>query len=135
MLQDYVARQAEKRQDAIALVMGDQSVSYGELEAESNQLARQLLAWGCRRGDRICLFSPKTPSAVVAMVSVLKAGCTYVPIDVESPASRVEKIVRAAEPRAIIVTSSTRSLVDELFALGCFDEAITVVSVDDFEFK
>ena len=115
MLQDYLTQQAEKRPDAIGVVMGDRSVSYGELEAESNQLARRLLGWGCRGGDRICLFLPKTPSAVMAMVSVLKAGCAYVPIDVESPARRIEKIVRAAEPRAIIVTSSTRSLVDELF--------------------
>jgi len=48
VLQDYLAQQAEKRPDAIGVVMGDQSVSYGELEAESNQLARQLLGWGCR---------------------------------------------------------------------------------------
>jgi len=135
VLQDYLAQQAEKRPDAIGVVMGDQSVSYGELEAESNQLARRLLGWGCRGGDRICLFLPKTPSAVMAMVSVLKAGCAYVPIDVESPARRIEKIVRAAEPSAIIVTSSTRSLVDELFTLGCFDAAITIVSIDDSEFE
>jgi amino acid adenylation domain-containing protein len=132
MLQGYVARQAEKRPDAIALVMGEQRVSYGELEAESNQLARLLLQHGCRRGDRICLFLPKTPSAVMAMVSVLKAGCTYVPIDVDSPARRVAKVIGATEPRAIIATSSTRPLVDELFTLGSFDAAVTVGSIDDF---
>ena len=75
MLQDYLTQQAEKRPDAIGVVMGNQRVSYGELEAESNQLARRLLGWGCRGGDRICLFLPKTPSAVMAMVSVLKARC------------------------------------------------------------
>ena len=131
MLQDYLVRQAEGRPDATALVMGDERVSYRELEARSNQLARQLRASGCEPGDRICLFLPKTPDAILAMVSVLKAGCVYVPIDLESPALRISKIVEATKPRAIVVASSAHGLIDELFALDAFSPGLVIGSTDE----
>ena len=81
--------------------MGDERLTYGELEAASEPpRARCSRRAGCERGDRVCLFAPKTPAAIVAMLATLKAGCAYVPIDIASPAPRVAKIVEAAEPRA-----------------------------------
>jgi amino acid adenylation domain-containing protein len=114
LLQDTVTRQAERRPDAVALVMGDERLTYGELEAESNRLARLLQANGCEPGDRVCLFVPKTPAAVVAMLATLKARCAYVPIDIASPAPRVDKIVEAAAPRLLLASSAAVKLVDEL---------------------
>jgi mycobactin peptide synthetase MbtF len=48
------------------------------------------------------------------MLGALKADCVYVPIDVTSPAARVEKIVRSADPRVVLVTESSATLLDEL---------------------
>ena len=131
MLQDYLARQAQQRPDATALVMGDERVSYRELEARSNQLARQLRASGCESGDRVCLFLPKTPDSILSMVAVLKAGCVYVPIDLDSPALRISKIVRTTEPKAVIVASSAQGLIDELFASVTFSPGLVVGSTDE----
>ncbi len=69
LLQEYVARQAEARPDALALVMGGERMTYGELEAASNRLARMLREAGCRRGDRVCLFLPKSTAAIVAEIA------------------------------------------------------------------
>ncbi|MGI9451269.1 MAG: AMP-binding protein, partial [Geminicoccaceae bacterium] len=100
-LQDYVTHEAERRPDAVALVDGEQAVTYLELERRSNQLARLLLEGDCRPGDRIGLLLPKSADAVISMLAVLKAGGLYVPVDPESPASRIEKILLAAECRFI----------------------------------
>ena len=54
--------------------MGDERLTYAELEERSNQLARLLKESGCKRGDRVCLFVPKNPAAIVAMLGTLKAG-------------------------------------------------------------
>jgi amino acid adenylation domain-containing protein len=116
LLQDTVTRQAERRPEAVALVMGDERLTYGELEAKSNRLARLLQANGCETGDRVCLFLPKTPAAVVAMLATLKARCAYVPIDIASPAPRVDKIVEAAAPRLLLASAEAVKLVDELAA-------------------
>jgi amino acid adenylation domain-containing protein len=117
LLQDYVSRQAEARPDAVAIVMGDERLTYGELEQSANRLARLLRESGCERGDRVCLFVPKCPAAIVAELAVLKADCGYVPIDTASPAPRVEMIVEAAQPALILATQPAAKLLDDVLTL------------------
>jgi amino acid adenylation domain-containing protein len=118
LLQDFAARRAESHASDVALVMGSERITYGDLEAESNRLARFLIDDGCQPGDRICLFTPKSPSAIMAMHAILKAGAAYVPIDPASPAPRIAKIIDASEPRLVLAASAAASLVDELVAEG-----------------
>lgn len=113
-LQDYVTRQAERRPGATALVDGDQAIAYQALERRSNQLARLLLEGGCKRGDRIGLLLPKSADAVIGMLAALKAGGLYVPVDPESPAARIEKILLAAECRYILVSAAAASQLKNL---------------------
>jgi amino acid adenylation domain-containing protein len=129
LLQHDVARQAERRPEAVALIM-DETLTYGELEQASNRLARLLREAGCRQGDRVCLFLPKSPYAIVSMLAVLKAGCAYVPIDLRSPAARVEKIVQAADPRYGLAGAFARDLLDDLFGRGVVPP-IPIGSVDE----
>jgi amino acid adenylation domain-containing protein len=114
LLQTSVTRQAERLPDRGAVVGGGERMTYAELEAESNRLARMLRDQGCRRGDRVCLLVPKSPWAVVAMLGVLKSDCAYVPIDLASPAARIEKMIRSVEPRVLLLSASTASLIGEL---------------------
>ena len=88
LLQGYATRAAANGPGRTALVMGDERLSYGELEERSNRLARLLAERGCEPGDRVALVCSKSPAAIVAMQAVLKAGAAYVPIDVASPAAR-----------------------------------------------
>jgi amino acid adenylation domain-containing protein len=118
LLQDYAARRAESHASDVALVMDEERHTYGELEAQSNRLARLLTDEGCRPGDRVCLFTPKSPAAIVAMHAILKAGGAYVPIDPASPAPRIAKIVDAAEPRLVLAAASAVPVLDELAAAG-----------------
>jgi amino acid adenylation domain-containing protein len=129
LLQDYAARRAESHASDTAVVMRDERVTYGDLQAESNRLARLLIDDGCRPGDRVCLFTPKSPSAIVAMQAVLKTGAAYVPIDPASPPARIAKIVDAAEPRLILAASGAAPLVDELLVDG--RDRLRVGSLED----
>lgn len=114
LLQGYATRAAASRPGRTALVMGDQRLSYGELEERSNRLARLLSERGCEPGDRVALVCSKSPAAIVAMHAVLKAGAAYVPIDVASPAARVEKILYAAEPRLLLADAGAARFVEDL---------------------
>ena len=118
LLHEYVTRSAEKDPTRAAVVMGEERLTYGELDAASNQLARVLLEHGCRRGDRVCVLSQKSPAAILGMVATLKADSAYVPIDVASPAARVERILTSAEPRLILASPSAAALVADLAATG-----------------
>jgi amino acid adenylation domain-containing protein len=95
-------------------VMGAERLTYGQLERQSNQLARLLGARGLRPGERVVVLQPKAPMAIVSILATLKAGGVYVPIDVSSPAARVQKIVASAEPRMILSCESAAALAGSL---------------------
>ncbi len=130
LLQHWIREQAERRPDAVALVMSGYSVTYGDLEAHSNQLARLLKEAGCRRGDRICFAIPKSPAAIIAILGILKADCMHVPVDIASPASRVSKIIARSDPRFILGFESVADFVDELFTFENAHQAIRIGWMD-----
>jgi len=114
LLHDYATRAAEARGDAVALAMGDERMTYAELAQLSDRLAAQLIAAGCAPGDRVGLLVPKCPLAIVAMHAVLKAGAVYVPLDAESPAQRLARIVEAAQPRLLLAMPEAAARLDAL---------------------
>ncbi|MBI3758425.1 MAG: amino acid adenylation domain-containing protein [Deltaproteobacteria bacterium] len=114
VLQQWVTKQAEARPDAVALVLKQERLTYAELEASSNCLARLLKEAGCVRGDRVGFLMPKTPTAIVCQLAILKAACSYVPLDAASPAPRLAKIVEACEPRVILAAGPVAKLLDEV---------------------
>jgi amino acid adenylation domain-containing protein len=116
LLHDRVSRTSASRPDATAVVMGEERLSYGELERRSNRLARLLAESGVRSGDRVCLLQPKAPAAVISMLAALKAGAIYVPVDISNPPTRVRLIVTTAEPRLLLATAEAAELVAALGA-------------------
>ena len=129
LIQHPISAQAEQRPDHFALVLGDERVTYGELEARSNRLANLLRSQGVRRGDRIGLLTPKNPDALVAIVAAMKADCTYVPYDPSSPAPRLSKIVAASRPRWILTVPESAELLDASLHEAGLGEAPPVMSL------
>jgi amino acid adenylation domain-containing protein len=114
LLQDWVTLQAERQPEAIAVVLNGDKLTYGELEATSSQLAGVLKEQGCRRGDRVCLLMPKSPMAIACLLGIYRADCIYVPLDPNSPTSRLSKIVASCESRWVLAAGSTTSRLREL---------------------
>ncbi len=138
LLQRYATSQAATRPDAIGIIAGKRTLTYAQLEEQSNQLAHLILQSGCKRGDRVCLFLNKSPSAVVAMHAIMKADCVYVPIDISSPPTRVQRIVESCRPRLILADSSAIKLLNAVLAgmaknqrpvVGCMDS--TAIETDE----
>ncbi|MEO5989784.1 MAG: amino acid adenylation domain-containing protein [Candidatus Eisenbacteria bacterium] len=115
LLPHLVTRVAAARPDSPAVVMDGVTLSYGELEARSNQFARSLVSHGVRRGDRVGLWLPKSPEAIVALYGVMKAGAAYVPVDPHSPPARLAYIARDCAVAALVTTSDRAALLDEAF--------------------
>ncbi len=130
LLQEYVTRHAERRPEAVAVVLNGGRLSYGELDAASSQLARLLGEVGCRRGDRVCLLAPKSVEAIVAILGIYKADCIYVPIDPASPAPRVARILESCENRWILAGGRVGPLLGELLEADRFRAAISVGWLD-----
>lgn len=103
-----VASSMRERPSATALVFGDTSLTYGELDRESARLARKLLAQGVERGDLVGVALPRSLELVVALVAIHRAGAAYLPIDLELPAQRIATIMGDARPRLTLAFAADR---------------------------
>jgi surfactin family lipopeptide synthetase A len=88
-LHDLLEQQAERTSDAIAVVFGDEKISYRELNGRANQLARYLQQRGVVSETLVGIFLDRSISMVVALLGVMKAGGAYVPLDPAYPAERL----------------------------------------------
>ncbi len=131
VLQQWVTKQAETRPDAVALVMKQERQTYSQLEDTSNRLARLLKEAGCVRGDRVGFLMPKAPTALVCQLGILKADCSYVPLDATSPAPRLAKIVEACEPRVILAAGPVAKLFDEVLVESRLDHPPLIGWMDE----
>ncbi|KRA75174.1 hypothetical protein ASD78_09205 [Lysobacter sp. Root667] len=118
-------RQAERRPDAVAVECGAQRLSYGELDARSDALARALVARGAGPGQLVGLFVERSPRMLVALLGVLKAGAAYVPMDPSYPAERLGYMLEDAQARLIV---SERGLLAQLPASDC--EVVLLDEID-----
>ncbi|MCK1637526.1 non-ribosomal peptide synthase/polyketide synthase [Bradyrhizobium sp. 157] len=79
---------------AIALVFGDREVSYGDLNARANRLARRLQGHGIRRDQLVGLALERSVELIVGVLAVLKAGGAYLPLDPDYPPDRLLHMLR-----------------------------------------
>ena len=97
---------AELRTDEIAVINGERRFTYGELHRMSNKLATEMVEAGVSCGSFVALLCERSPEAVIAMIATLKAGCTYVPIDLLYPKDRIEFVLEDCKPEAILTFNS-----------------------------
>jgi amino acid adenylation domain-containing protein len=130
LLQDTVTTQAERRPEACALVSGRERVSYGQLEKQTNQVARLLAAAGCKAGDRVGILLPKSVPAIAGLLGALKAGCIYVPMDTHSPAARLARIVESCQPRCILANGESADVLERMAAGGALGGSVRIGWLD-----
>ncbi|HZF07417.1 MAG TPA: amino acid adenylation domain-containing protein, partial [Thermoanaerobaculia bacterium] len=102
LLHTLVAEQAALRADAVALVLGTESVTYGELGRRVEQLARRLAARGVGPEERVGVCFERSFDLVVALLAVMTAGGVYVPLDPSHPPSRLSYLLRDAGVRLLL---------------------------------
>jgi non-ribosomal peptide synthetase-like protein len=101
--------QADTQASNPAIIYQSQAISYGQVEARSNQLARFLRKQGVECGSRVGLLLPRSPELYIAILAILKAGGAYVPLDPEYPADRIEYILSDCEIETIVTTADLAS--------------------------
>lgn len=87
---------------AIALSMGDQKLSYLELDQLSNKLANQLIINGVKPGDVVGICLKRSPELVAGVLAILKAGAAYLPLDPEYPVDRLKYMVAHSKVNTIL---------------------------------
>lgn len=129
LIHHYLRDSARNDPDAVAVVEGDRSTTYGELDRRSDSLAARLVELGIARGDRVGIYLPKSTEAVVGIYAAMKAGAAYVPIDPSAPQSRVAYIAQNCGIRHVVSAASKRSSWAVLGAAGV--EHVLALDTDD----
>ncbi|MFT7835795.1 amino acid adenylation domain-containing protein [Saccharothrix sp. BKS2] len=93
---------ADRRPDAVAVVCGDDSITYRELDERANRLAHALIDLGCGRHDRVGTCLERGIDLVVAQLAVAKSGAGYVPLDRGFPAEHLRWVLADSGARFLI---------------------------------
>ncbi|MBS2962967.1 amino acid adenylation domain-containing protein [Actinocrinis puniceicyclus] len=104
--------QAGRTPERIAVVSGDDELSYAGLEAAANRLARRLQTLGVSAESAVAVLMQRSTDLLVAILAIAKAGGVYVPLDPRYPASRMELIVRETGATVLLTDHETPCPVD-----------------------
>ena len=105
------ARHAAADPDALAVLCGEERLSYGELEARAAVQAARLRRLGVTRGAPVGVYLERSADLVVSLLAVLKAGGAYLPLDPELPGERLSSMLVDA---AVPVVATSTALLDGL---------------------
>jgi amino acid adenylation domain-containing protein len=119
--------QAVRTPDALAVVSSDRRMTYGELNARSNQLAHHLKSLGVGPDVRVALLVNRSVEMITALLAVLKAGGAYVPLD---PAYPVERLTFTLQDAKAAVILTTYALLSELTDFTPSQSSAAVVCLD-----
>ncbi|MFI6481773.1 amino acid adenylation domain-containing protein [Nonomuraea sp. NPDC050663] len=106
---ELVAAHAAAAPDDDAIVHGDTVLSYAELDARAERLARRLMAAGVTPDTPVGVFLERSPEFVLAVLAVLKAGGAYVPLDPAYPAARLAMMLEATGAPVVVTTGGLAS--------------------------
>ncbi|GAA4960292.1 non-ribosomal peptide synthase/polyketide synthase [Actinoplanes utahensis] len=95
---DLFEQQVRRTPDVTALVCGDTTLTYRQLDTRANRLARLLLRHGAAPERVVAVALPRTADALVALLAVAKAGGVYLPLDADLPADRIRFVLDDAAP-------------------------------------
>lgn len=105
-------RQADETPDAVAAEHGDQSLTYAELDARANRLARHLRRLGAGPEQRVAICLERGLDMAVAVLGVMKSGAGYVPLDPRAPRGRIALLLQDSGATIVVTSDQLAPLFD-----------------------
>ncbi|PWU05653.1 MAG: hypothetical protein C5B47_08695, partial [Verrucomicrobia bacterium] len=122
-LGQLIEAQVERTPNAVAVVSGENRLTFQELNARANQLARELQKHGAGPECVVGLYVQRSSNLVVALLGIVKTGAAYLPLDPQFPRGRLDYMLEDSKARWLV---TERGLVGDLPAFSG-----TVILLDD----
>jgi amino acid adenylation domain-containing protein len=106
--------QARARPDAIGAVCGDRQLTYRELNARANQVARALVQRGLSREGVVGVVTERNLDWLTAVLAIFKAGGAYLPIEPHFPADRIARMLSRAGCRLVLTERGSTARLDQV---------------------
>jgi amino acid adenylation domain-containing protein len=121
-LPDLFEQQAVHTPHTTAVISAGAELTYGQLNAQANRLARHLISLGAGPEHLVAIAMPRSPEMIVALLAVLKSGAAYVPVDPDHPPDRIAFMLTDTQAAIVLTTSGLA---------GSLPGAATPVILDD----
>lgn len=105
--------QVDKTPDSVALIFGEETMTYSEVNQKANKIARMLRTKGVGRNDAVGVLMEKNLQVVISMLGILKAGGAYVPIDVTYPPDRIDYIIENSQLKWALASEEYSKLINK----------------------
>ncbi|MGX8693859.1 MAG: amino acid adenylation domain-containing protein [Methanobrevibacter sp.] len=105
-------KHVDEKPDNIALVASDDTLTYMELNKKANRIANALIEKGVKSKSNVLVMLPRTSDLIASILAVLKAGCAFIPIDLEYPKERIEYIYQNSQADYIISDVADNNILD-----------------------
>ncbi len=113
MVHGLFEEQAQRTPDAVAVIRGEQRLTYHELNERANRLAHYLRKQGVEPDSRVAICVERGIDMVVGLLAILKAGGGYVPLDPAYPLDRIAYMLDDSAPAAVLAQTATLELLAE----------------------
>ncbi|GAB4198500.1 MAG: amino acid adenylation domain-containing protein [Wenzhouxiangellaceae bacterium] len=113
LIHQLFERQVQQTPANTAVRFKETAISYAALDHAANRLAVDLQEMGVQPGDIVALAMTRSPEMIAAMLAVLKLGAAYLPLDSQSPDSRLRECMEEAGVAVIVANKDCTQLVDE----------------------
>lgn len=101
-IHELVEAQVERTPNAIAVEFKGTKISYAELNAKANRLARELINSGAGPEQKIGVFLERSLDVIVSILAISKSGAVYLPLDISYPQDRIDYIIEDSKAHLII---------------------------------
>jgi tyrocidine synthetase-3 len=102
-LPEMFSEQVEKTPDNIALVFGEQKLTYLELDQKARGLAKVLRDNSIGRNDIVAIMVDRSLEMIISILAIMKAGAAYLPIDITYPADRIKFMLEDSGTKLLLV--------------------------------
>ncbi|MEO5976060.1 MAG: AMP-binding protein [Chryseolinea sp.] len=116
------AKQVDKTPDSVALKFGEKILTYLELDVESGRVAALLIQKGVKNEEVIGLFVDPSIEAIIGMLAIQKAGCAYLPMDIDYPPERIRYTIQDSGIRIVLCSAQQSSTVNDQCETLCFED-------------
>ncbi|MQY21752.1 non-ribosomal peptide synthetase [Nocardia macrotermitis] len=130
VLPELFAAAVRENRDGVALVAGDTALSYAQLDARANRIARLLISHGAGPETPVLVAIPRSADSVVGWWAVVATGATYVPVDPAYPAGRIAQMVSDSAAVLGITVSSARAAMPETVEWLVLDDTDVEARID-----
>ena len=123
--------QVARAPEALAVIFGQESLSYGELNTRANRLAHHLIGLGVGPESLVGIALERSTEMIVALLGTLKAGAAYLPLDPDYPQARLAHMLTDAAPALVLSSSALRTRLPGTVEVLSLDTAKTKALIEE----